>query len=247
MRTPLTRFARLALIPGFIAVSLGACAYRNEKDGSASGDAREAAQSPSFAQVRDQVFAAKCTSCHHHQSDFTDYAKTYADRAEIQQKVFGDRTMPKGDVLSADQSALLKKWLDSGAPEQAGQPPATPAPTPSREANLDPTWDGVQKNFFAPYCIRCHSGDAPKGDLDLTNLSQIRPLSNKIMDRVFFNTEKPMPPKKPARDKITPEEKVLLLNWIAAKMPGPDGTIEQPAPAPTPAPSPLPSQPHPYK
>lgn len=185
MRLAPPKILRLLAVPALFAAMTSGCAYRHEKGGAADDDARVATLSPSFAQVRDQVFVPKCITCHHHQNDFSDYAKTYAERGSIHQRVFVDRSMPKGDTLTGSQSALLKKWLDSGAPEQAELPPANPAPEPTVTPAPKPTATPgpgdpvaealvvIRQNYeakihplFKRSCTACHDSHArPEGIL----------------------------------------------------------------------------------
>lgn len=221
-----------------LTLSMGACAYRQEK-----GDAAPAlsqSNGPSYASVRDQVLVPKCVSCH---QEFTDYAKTFAEREDIRQKALVDHSMPKGASLSSDQTALLQKWLDAGAPQQSAQGATdTGTTTPPPPQALAPTWDNVQKHFFVPYCARCHgSPDDSEGDLELTDLAQVRAHASSILKHVLVDQN--MPPSKRSYDRMEANDKLLMVNWISARMPGPDGSIYEPAPAPSPthAPSPAPS------
>lgn len=127
--------ARRILIPGYIALAVGACSYSHEKDRAALPDPsarngeRVAADVPSFAEVREQVLEPQCAKCHHHEKHYEDYAKTFANRDEIRNRVFlttdPKRRMPKRGALTAEESDLLKRWLDADAPEEA-QTASTP-------------------------------------------------------------------------------------------------------------------------
>jgi uncharacterized membrane protein len=219
----------IVLVLGF---ALGACSYRHEKGtptadaGIADPKARAAAGTSgtseigqySFGDVKTQVLHDRCVKCH---KGYDDYQKVYAARDAIYRAVFVERRMPKNNPpLGREEAAILKSWLASGAPEELPfvQPPVpTPAP-----ALFTPTWTNVQSAFFDRHCTECHNSGYAEKDLDLTNFKMTRANASLIFTRVVV--EGTMPPSEEAAGKITAEEKTLLMNWIASRMPGPEAT-----------------------
>jgi mono/diheme cytochrome c family protein/cytochrome c553 len=188
MRRVFPDIFRLAMIPGFVALSMGGCAFQYEKAGSPPSPS--GGVSPSFAQVRDQVLIPKCASCHEHQNEFSDYAGTYAERDLIRQRVFVDHTMPRNGALDADQLSALERWLDAGAPEQAQLPtePVTPpalppvikpSPTPdpvaAAIASISQSFDSKIRPLVDRSCTACHDANAkPEGLLgDLPGVREL--------------------------------------------------------------------------
>lgn len=232
--------ALAAAAPALLVVS---CAYDHQK-GSA-GQVQQpppGSASPSFAQVRDQVFTPSCTTCHKHDHSYlTQYASAFDKRAEIQSMVFVEKSMPENGSLSSAQMTLLNAWLQAGAPEQsvpAGSPPPAPTPTSvTQGSGIDPTWANVQSHFLGKYCARCHSGDDPDGDLDVTSLDQVHTHASPILNHVFVKRD--MPRSAAARALMTVESLDLLVNWVDLGMPDANGVPWTP---PSPTPSPMPSQ-----
>lgn len=225
---PLTTFARLILIPGFIALSIGACAYRHEKgvdpDLSPGGGGRNALGSPSYAEVKVKVLNS-CMNCHHHTGDYDDYSKAFGARDIIFERVFGpvepEKRMPLDRALTAAESTLLRSWLDADAPEEARE---APKPEPSGtvgeiEPIAAPTWAQVQAGFFVPHCTKCHNERVAKKDLNLTNWEQTRKAAALNLKRVIVDGD--MPENKALYNRITPESKLLMFRWILGGMPGP--------------------------
>jgi hypothetical protein len=196
MRTVLSVIFNFALLPGFISLGAAGCSFQREKGGNPDVVLQADGSSPSFIQVRDQVLAPKCSTCHEHQNDFSDYASTYALRDPIQSRVFGDHSMPQNGSLNADQASLLEQWLAAGAPEQAQLPntPVTPpvnseppvvTPVPPTPPGQDPvaaavaeirlTFETKIRPLVTRSCTACHDANArPEGLLgDLPGVRQI--------------------------------------------------------------------------
>jgi uncharacterized membrane protein len=230
---------RLALALGAIACVAAACAYRHEKGdaGGISGGNRNQSGggSPSFAEVRDRVIGPECSGCH---AGFVEYGQAYAKRDAIRDRVFVVGNMPKGGKLTDDESALLRAWLDAGAPEPAIASPAA-SPTPQSTAgsietaprpDTAPTWNDVQSGFFKPNCTKCHSGPDADGGIDLTDYDQVKGNADDILDQVFV--ERAMPPKPQLYARMTEASKNLLTRWMDAGMTPPEGYVP-PAPNPS--------------
>jgi mono/diheme cytochrome c family protein len=109
------------------------------------------------------IFAGKCSRCHNQESrlgNWLDYKAAFKDRREIRRRVWDSwkghyykQTMPAGNgpealSLSAEERALIKEWVDSGA--ACGSPPAETNPS-SKPERLE-----KGKRLFATVCAACH-------------------------------------------------------------------------------------------
>ena len=109
------------------------------------------------------IFAGKCARCHNQQSmlgNWLDYKAAFNDRREIRRRVWDSwkghyykQTMPAGNgpealSLSAEERALIKEWVDSGA--ACGSPAAETNPS-SKPERLE-----KGKRLFATVCAACH-------------------------------------------------------------------------------------------
>lgn len=72
----------------------------------------------SFTAEIKPVFQKNCNTCHADQSlpDVTNYNVAYGLRAEIVDRVYYNRSMPKhGPFLTESERELVKLWVDTGA------------------------------------------------------------------------------------------------------------------------------------
>jgi len=92
-------------------------------------------------------------------------------------------------------------------------------------AEVTPTGDQLEQTFrrtvepfVQGYCVTCHKGDKPKGDLDLTPYGTVEsvakdyPRWGTVLDRL---EEGDMPPKK-AKDHPDPKVRAEVVAWIRA-------------------------------
>ena len=123
------------------------------------------------------VFDPGCTACHgaNLQSgglDLSSYAATVAGGAGGAGVVPGDaaasvifQVQDAGGhpgQWSAEDLALVKDWIDSGAAESDGGGTAPPVAAGT-------TWDGAVAGIFDPACTACHGANLQSGGLDLSS------------------------------------------------------------------------------
>ena len=176
----------------------------------------------SYAYIYQNVFKAKCVSCHGASGgvNLETFGSTKAHLREIQTAVFDTHSMPKQSSLSTEESGILRAWLEIGAPENSSrgtQPPPTEEP-------LQPTFDSISKNVFNAKCVTCHSsiGQGHRVLLDKASLLN-SPLqlvipgnaddSGLVID-IERNDDKRMPPAADGYSELKPEEKKAIRDWI---------------------------------
>lgn len=64
-----------------------------------------------------------------------------------------------GNPLSADEIAIIRKWIELGAPESDESGPGDRPPVP--EEPLKSTYSSIQKKIFEVRCISCHTQGGP--------------------------------------------------------------------------------------
>jgi len=88
---------------------------------------------------------------------------------------------------------------------------------PEGLAALEPSFGSTVRPFVQEYCFSCHSGDKPKGDLDLSSYNSMAAVTkdfdrwNAVMGRLKAGE---MPPKE-AKVIPTPAERKAIIDWIA--------------------------------
>lgn len=121
---PYRRFilaALLALGP------LTACNFKEVKDENDSNSGGETPVDPgapvSFAEIQSKILEPSCTICHSASGgndggvNLETYAAVKAKIDKIKTTTVDKKTMPLGDTLPANLIALLKAWIDQGAPQ----------------------------------------------------------------------------------------------------------------------------------
>lgn len=140
-------------------------------------------------------------------------------------------------------------WLGLGALVlTAGEPPPGPPPVPvpaepgagaadAQAAELDRRFGADVAPLLARYCVSCHSGDEPKGDLHLDRLAGIREVLSGDLDarklKEMVSTGE-MPPKKARREGAEPpaqpsdHERLAISQWAddAAAYVPPDAAVD---------------------
>lgn len=158
---------------------------------------------------------------------------------------FGGKMPKRGQPLADTEIELLKAWIDGGALEKvAGAPAATPGPAPTPgptptpaptpvvapPAVTVPTFADVQKRIFAPNCVRCHSDARMAANFSLEQYDAIvanprlfDPKSAEKSGLYASVVDDYMPVAKAVAAGVvrvlTPDEKNLLKDWLAAGCP----------------------------
>jgi hypothetical protein len=193
----------------------------------------------SFAKVTTEIFRPKCMTCHAKREPIlTDYASIVRVLPQIERAVLIEQTMPRrgrvAEPLSADLQALLREWIEKGAPEfveerAVDEPAPTPDPVPPAVDNGSQSlarpvgFSALKKTFLDPYCTTCHYKDNEDGLLALDTHAAVVALKDKVeLYAIGAAGNRSVPPEDrmpPARfDQPGPEAKAVLLLWLADGM-----------------------------
>ncbi len=184
---------------------------------------------PIFSELRDAVLGSKCLRCHSGDKPsggvlIADAKQLIDDGLVIPGKPDSspiyvavlDDSMPLGaGKLTTREKEAVRDWIAAGAPTKPGEIPVEPPPDIVPPAVL---FARVQKEVLKPACVRCHSGEKPKGDVLLETYEQLFAGDDPLV--VAGDAEKSylfqivrdeiMPPK----TKLTAEQMDLLKRWI---------------------------------
>ncbi|MFN7727930.1 MAG: hypothetical protein ACK5P7_02110 [Bdellovibrio sp.] len=170
-----------------------------------------------YVTLNQTVIGPQCLNCHSNQTgnkgnlNLETYQSLRANLNRIAFRSLEKRDMPPQGLPSAE-TAILKAWIEAGAPEQV----SGPSEKPGGGLDQGPTgFAKVRDQIFAAKCLDCHSGVNPQGALDLTSLSEVRMNITKIFESVIVKQTMPIEPY-PA---LSPKERKVLLNWIDLGMP----------------------------
>lgn len=224
-------------------LSLAACNYKLEKLSApprVSGEEVMNQTQLDFALVMEKVIQPKCLECHAAAGgnrggvNLETYAAVFLNLADVKADI-EDGSMPKRrQPLTQAQKDLILNWIAAGAPEKANSPTPTPTPapvTPAPQPQPTPTpvtpppspepepvgpevldYATVKAQVIDRACLKCHSAPANRGDVNLESYEEV--LKN-IVD-IKLDVEDGSMPK---RSTLTPEQKSLILDWIAAGAP----------------------------
>jgi uncharacterized membrane protein len=231
----------------FVFLSLAACNYKLEKLSAPPRVGGEGVMNQNqidFAVVMEKVIQPKCLECHAAAGgnrggvNLETYAEVRLNLADVKADV-EDGSMPKRrQPLTQAQKDLILNWIAAGAPEKADSPtqptpaPVTPTPQPGptpvepvpqpNPAPVTPPlppagpevldYATVKTQVIDRACLKCHSAPANRGDVNLESYQEV--LKN-IVDIKMDVADGTMP----KRSTLTPEQKNLILDWIAAGAP----------------------------
>ncbi len=172
----------------------------------------------SFDQVNSFAFTS-CADCHHGNESPALFA--YNDYRQNLDAVFKsvvvERTMPRRQKLTEEQVALVRQWIEQGAPQFIPNQPVAPEP-PSTTSTTIPvvsppagiSFEQVLKTSFQS-CTKCHSA----GDED-PRLETYADYKQNIVDVESTVVIKRSMPKK---QKLSAEQIQLVADWIALGAP----------------------------
>ncbi len=176
----------------------------------------------SYEVINLSIMQPKCIECHSAAAgdaggvNLENFANVTANLDIIKSEVLAD-SMPKNRTkLTAREKELLIKWIDAGGPLNgvADTTPQTPAPTPTPQPAPDVqfiSYEMVHVNVIQPRCLNCHSEAAGnRGDVNLETYENVAALSSVIEEEIKSGSM-PRPKNKP----LTPEQKDMILKWIA--------------------------------
>jgi|GEM_PF-772896 len=187
----------------------------------------------SYAQVREKIFAPRCTHCHGISGgvNLETYQSVKANLARIERVALIERSMPQARPLSTGESSMLRAWIDSGAPEVVTSTSPTPSPTITPEIPLKPNFASIKKRIFENRCLSCHSVN---GSASAVPLSQLKDLLDSPRDlllpgnveesglyiAITRNDSKRMPP---GSSGLSDNEISVIREWITLGAPESEG------------------------
>lgn len=163
-----------------------------------------------YKSIQQNILQARCLNCHSEaggnkgQLNLETYSSIKKNLNQIAFRSLEKRDMPEGG-LPEGEYALLKMWIESGAPEKNTENDLNPVIT----GPLD--WTTIQGKILTQRCLDCHSGGQPEANLNLTDYDQFKSKAVQIMDRVLVKQDMPPEPY-PA---LTAQQKSALIKWIS--------------------------------
>lgn len=209
---------------------------------------------PSFTSIKKRIFDRKCISCHTDGGGASGVPlRTIQDLLNSPRELVlpgnvdesglwiavsrqDNKKMPpptSGSLLSSEELAIIKKWIEIGAPETKGSLPSGVTPGDGADVPqvpIDPSklfYPLVREKVFVPRCVACH-GNA--GGVRLDSYLSIKDNLGRIA--IVTLVEKSMP----KSGSLTKAESRLLSAWI--KIGAPEGIESGPIPLPTASPAP---------
>lgn len=178
----------------------GATANGGGNTGSGAGPGPGKVQaSISFENVSTQVLKPECSKCH---SEFATYAGVMDDVTPGQSAASplfarlknngGDMPARGKPMISDEAAALIRDWIDAGAPEKvavitlkpvepapevppvappvtAPAPPVAPPIAPPAQSAVAPTFTDLEAKVFSQKCTMCHSDARKAAGFSLEN------------------------------------------------------------------------------
>ena len=210
-------------------------------------EAGEPSEELSYQNILATVLIPKCLKCHSEKGgnrgdlNLESYQNVFNNRDEIRNQIVLGKMPKKSTPMTEKQIALIVSWIDAGANEfDPNATPTTPpvvdpapvnpdAPLPNEPYTLpapvvpvDPlpntppdlvnlNYAGVFKIVIEPKCLKCHNANAKNG-IELMNYENLLFYQQEIKKNIETN-------EMPKEDKLTLEEKKLILDWIVAGLP----------------------------
>ena len=219
---------------------LSACGIHKDKQ--QLQDLTRFRNSASYRIVNENIFQKyQCLNCHSSSGmsmggiALDQYDLVHANIKRIETAVLIKQNMPPSGPIPLSEQALLREWIDKGAPEFPEVTPLNPSdstptpapPSPPPPVLLEPKFNSIYVNILAKKCITCHSptGTVPK--IPMTSyeaiLKSVReivmPLSPDESGIVIFteitdSDPKRMPPVKSGLPRLTKDETLTIRQWI---------------------------------
>jgi mono/diheme cytochrome c family protein len=220
-------------------VLAGGCNYQESKP--APAGAIKVQTLLSFADLQSNIFQPKCVQCHSSAKasggvDLSSYVSIMGkfdlispqnpEHSLVYTEVASGDMPDGGPPLSTNEVKAISDWILAGAPNgdfQSPQKDATPspdAPLPKTTPTTDVLYSAVQSQVFNQYCVRCHSGTAPEGRVDLSSFEALTRNRKKNLvvpgaassSVVYTEVARgKMPPKGAS---VASEDLALLREWI---------------------------------
>ncbi len=219
MMNPNQIWNRLSVLALITLIASG-CNYNKlhgEQAGGRGGPQITSLDEVDFRVVQAQVIGPKCLSCHATATGNqggTNLEGLQAVRSllsRVSYRSLERRDMPPAG-LGERETAILRTWIENGAPETIQVSSEKPDPTLEQGPN---DWPKIRDRIFTAKCLDCHSGKEPHGGLDITTLEATRAKAAAIFDRVIVRSDMPIAP----YPMLTPRERRVLLKWFDLGMP----------------------------
>ena len=123
-----------------------------------------APETPTYLRDVRPILMGDCARCHNQESrfvyDWLDYKTAYADRWEIRRRIWDSwqghyykepmpiANSPESQSISDEQRAVVRAWVDHGAPEGTLPPPGAPKTRTEKIA--------YGRHLFTSICAACH-------------------------------------------------------------------------------------------
>ena len=171
--------------------------------------------------ILDKVMAKNCLNCHSVNGgnrgnlNLEGYTNTLKNINLIREEIIS-KDMPKspGVPLSSQQVELIIQWIDAGASEFGVTLPPVPNPPATDPSTPEPmllNFETVMKKVIEPKCLKCHGVDSAT-NVTLINYSDLTTFAENIKTAVASGDM-------PRNDKLSVEQKKLILDWIQAGLP----------------------------
>lgn len=212
----------------FICGILGGCNYSLSKSplsfqqgGTGAFETLPPGTVVSYSVINTSIMQPKCLECHSSAGgdaggiNLETYENVTSNLNIIKSEVASD-SMPKNRTkLTAKQKEILFAWIDAGGPLNAPTNPPTPPTLPEPPATPPAvefiSYEMVHTKVIQPRCLGCHSETGEnRGDVNLETYENVAALAGTIEIEIKDGSM-PRPRNKP----LTPEQKELILKWIA--------------------------------
>lgn len=192
----------------------------------------EMMETVSFNQVKEEVFAPKCITCHGNAGDVNleSHSSAHKHMDAIRKATLEAKTMPKAPLspLNDRQFELVTAWIDAGGPDRSHrdtQGEATPAPGGSRsgQENGKLNFDKINKEIIMGQCLSCHSPGEEGGKVQFATRDQLLTSPLKLIvpgkpeESLFYTITAPgamnMMPPYPVNP-LSVKQRKMIKRWI---------------------------------
>ncbi len=180
-----------------------------------------------FEEVKQKIFEPFCIRCH---INYGNFASVKINISEILISIEQNRMPRNSPPLEEELKNLLRTWVAEGAQEFQNDAPQE-QPIDQDPAVLKPTWESLSLHIFEPKCLVCHS---PNGKAPWVDFSSRSAMAKTLLKHINFENpdnsnliirlrdpEEPMPPLPPQSNlsQLTPEEVLVVIEWINSGLP----------------------------
>ena len=194
-------------------LTLGSCNARQDK----TDPLIEGENPPTFSIVHEKILKPRCLTCHNHTwCDTYQGVKRRVD--DIERVAIRERTMPKGNPLSTEETDLLERWIKGGAPEGPSVPEKPKEP-------LKPSFESIKTNILTQRCLHCHSTGHPGAQVPMETREDLinsprdlvipgNPDESGLILSITRSDSKKMPPPDSGIPAFTTAEINVIRQWI---------------------------------